>query len=63
MAAARIDPLAVETVELIIIVYALIFTVVEGCIGDGKTVLVVAQTDLAATVDHRLDGRSGARAH
>ena len=63
MAAARIDPLTVEALQFIIIMYAFIFSIVEGCIGDGETVLVVTQTDLLATVDHRLDGTSDSRAH
>ena len=63
MAVARIDPLAVEAVELIIIMYTLIVAVVEGCIRDGEAVLVVAQTDLTATVEHRFDGASDGWAH
>ena len=56
MVAAGIDPFVVEAVELIIVVYAFVFTEVEGGKRNGKTVLVVGEANLPTAVEHGLDG-------
>ena len=63
MVAAGVDPLAVEAVELIIIMHALILSEVEGRVGNREAVLVVLQTDFPAAVEHRFDGASESWAH
>ena len=63
MAAAGINPFAVEAVELVVIMYALILSEVEGGEGNGNAVLAMIETYLAATVEHHLDGAALARTH
>ena len=55
MAAACIDPFAVESVEFIVIMYTLILSEVESRERDRKTVLAMFQTDLLTTVENHLD--------
>ena len=63
MVVARINPVAIEAVEFIIIMYALILPEVERSIRDAEAILVVAQTYLLTTVEHGLNGPVGRRPH
>ena len=63
MVATRIDPVSVESVQFIIIMYALIFSKVESGIRDAEAVFAMFQTNLLTAVEHHLDGSVLSRAN
>ena len=63
MPATRINPIVVVPLQLIIIMYALIFTKVEGCVRDAEAILTVLQAYLLAAIKHRLDGTTRCRTY
>ena len=63
MGVAGIDPVAVEAVHLIIIMYAFILAEVEGREREAEAVLVVSKAYLLATVEQGVDGAVSSRAH
>ena len=63
MGVASIDPVAVETVHLIIIMYAFVLAEVEGGEREAEAVLVVSKAYLLATVEQGVDRAVGHRAH
>ena len=63
MGVAGIDPVAVETVHLIIVMYTFVLAEVEGGEREAEAVLVVSKAYLLATVEQGVDGTVGSRAH
>ena len=63
MGVAGIDPVVVEAVHLIIIMYAFVLAEVEGGEREAEAVLVVGEAHLATAVEQGVDGSVGGRAH
>ena len=63
MGVAGIDPVAVETVHLIIVMYTFVLAEVEGGEREAEAVLVVSKAYLLATVEQGVDGAVSSRAH
>ena len=61
---ARVNPIVVEALEAVIVVYALELVVVQGGEGDAETVLVVCQVDVRTIGQVAVDAGVGiVRAH
>ena len=63
MGVGSIDPVAIETIHLIIVMYAFVFAEVEGCKRQTETVFAVLQSNFPTTVEYRLDGSVFRGAH
>ena len=63
MGVARINPVFIEAIHHIIIMYALKLPIIESRKRQAETILIVAQAYLLTAIEHGIDRTIGRGAH